>query len=816
MVNVLYWLLVIEIIGLIALPVAFALLPRLTDRGYLVAKPLGLLLLSWPLWFLGSLHLVPTTPYTLWGTLILFSVASVWYVLRHRGEFAEFIRRERHVILIGEGIFLLMYLAWVLYRAYDPSIDTTEQPMDFAFLNASVMANFFPPDDPWLRGHDVPYYYFGYLMMGNLTELTFIPSRISYNLALALIPALAATAAFGLVYNLIRAHGASSLRAVGFALMAPVLLLLVSNLEGILEFVRLREWGAESFWGWIGIKELGPVEVSSWRPNDYLWWWRGSRVIDSLGPQGNSLDYTITEFPFFSFLLGDMHPHVMSVPFILLFLTFSLNFFLSPALIGARWVREHLGTVLMAALLLGALAFINIWDIVPFGVLWVALMVFKTYRQDPHQMESGWRQVPPRVWLPITATLVLAILMYLPYYISVESQASGILPVGEVGTRPIHFLLIWGLFLAMLLPFLVRQLLRVLSMPFGNPAISCPICGAENTDPARLCTDCGAVLEADRWEFLPRISIVLGLIFLPFFIWVAWQLGLSTLTWSTGPLVVVSERFLNVLPLTLVLFVSLYSLIRYAESGASYVMTFVLALISLALLLILGPEFLRVDDLFHNRMNTIFKVYYQAWILLAVASAFGLYFLSSMNPPSRGILRLAMGGWWGLIGILFVASLYYPVEAVFTKGGQFKGDTTLDGLAYIARGNPGEYAAIRWLQENGKKGEGILEAVGDSWSSFSRISSSTGLPTVLGWPWHEHQWRGTTEPFEGREEEVRTIYTTMDTSEALRLLNKYDIQYVVLGNRERATYGTLGLTKFSQIGDVVFSQESVIVYRVRE
>lgn len=353
MVNALYWLLVIELIGLIAFPLGFALLPRLADRGYLVAKPLGLLLLSWPLWLLGSLHLVPTTPYTLWGTLALFSVASGWYAIRHREEIAEFFRRERHVILIGEGMFILVYLAWVLYRAYDPSINTTEQPMDFAFLNASVIANFFPPEDPWLRGSDVPYYYFGYLMMGNLTELTFIPSRISYNLALALIPALAATAAFGLVYNLIRAHGASALRAVGFALLAPVLLLLVSNLEGILEFVRLREWGTASFWEWLGIKDLVPVETSSWRPTDGGWWWRGTRVIDSLGPQGNSLDYTITEFPFFSFLLGDLHPHVMSVPFILLFLTFSLNFFLSPALIGARWVREHPGTVFMAALLLG-------------------------------------------------------------------------------------------------------------------------------------------------------------------------------------------------------------------------------------------------------------------------------------------------------------------------------------------------------------------------------------------------------------------------------------------------------------------------------
>ena len=110
----------------------------------------------------------------------------------------------------------------------------------------------------------------------------------------------------------------------------------------------------------------------------------------------------------------------------------------------------------------------------------------------------------------------------------------------------------------------------------------------------------------------------------------------------------------------------------------------------------------------------------------------------------------------------------------------------------------------------------VLEAHDAQYRWNSRISDYTGLPTVLGWPWHEHQWHGSTKPFEGREEEVKTMYTTLDTQEALRLLNKYDIQYVVVGPRERASYGNLGLAKFSQIGDVVFPQESVTIYRVRE
>ena len=795
MANAITWLLAAELIGLIAFPLAFALLPGLKDRGFSVAKPLGLILLAWPLWMLGSLHVAPTTPVTLWAALGVMAVVSGWIVVRRRGEMLEFVRRERGAILATEAVFLLLFAAWVLYRSYDPNIDSTEKPMDFAFLNASILANYFPPEDPWLRGHDLPYYYFGYLMMGNLTEMTFIPPRISYNLALALIPAMAGAAAFGLVYNLARTHGSTALRAVRAGLLAPALLLFVSNLVGALEFIRIRGLAPAAFWEWLAIKDLGQVAEVSWRPMEHLWWWRSTRVIDTLNEEGGSLDYTITEFPFFSFLLGDLHPHAMSIPFVLLFMAFCLSVFLSPGKVAPRWLLERPFTVLAAGLLLGALAFVNIWDIVTFAALWAALLVFKAARQE----EGAWTRAMARAWLPAGATIALAIGMYLPFYLSLDSQAMGILPVGEVGTRPVHLLLIWGLFLAAILPLILGQL----------PAVLSPVVGASTGLRSML-----AALSRSR-DFWPRATVVLGVVFAPLVVWATWQLAWSTLTWSADPLVVVVERFLNTTPLWLTLLAGIYSLMVYAESGRAPAVVFVLAIVSLALLLVMGPEFLRVDDLFHNRMNTIFKLYYQAWILLAIASAFGLYFLNSTRPPSGRALRWATTAWWVFVGGLFLASLYYPVEAAATKSGN-DGQRTLDGLAYVSRSSPGEYAAIRWLRENASEGDGIVEAVGDSWSAYGRVSSSTGLPAVLGWPWHEHQWRGSRSPFQGREEDVRAIYTTPDAREALDLLKKYDVQYVVVGQRERSTYGTAGLAKLPAIGDNVFESDGVTIYRVRE
>ena len=103
--SVLYWLLAVELIGLVAFPIAYALMPSLRDRGYAVAKPLGLILLSWPLWLLGSFNLVPTTTVTLWGALAVMAVVSGRIAYVHREELASLLRRERHTILLAEGVF---------------------------------------------------------------------------------------------------------------------------------------------------------------------------------------------------------------------------------------------------------------------------------------------------------------------------------------------------------------------------------------------------------------------------------------------------------------------------------------------------------------------------------------------------------------------------------------------------------------------------------------------------------------------------------------------------------------------------------------
>ena len=808
MLDVLYWLAAVEVIGLIIVPLAFSIFSKLPDKGYCLTKPLGLLLASWILWMLGSIQIIPNNVYSLWLIIIGISAASAIHFSRNRKAILTFISGNRSTIILSEGVFLLGYAFWVLYRLYDPAIYGTEKPMDFAFLNAAIIADFFPPEDPWLSGHAIPYYYFGYLIMANISEVTSIPTQISYNLSLALVPAMAAQAMFGLIFSLVRLNGVSLLRSSIAALLSPMILLFAGNLEGGLEFLKTRGLGSEGFWQWIGIKGLDNINGSGWIPSDHLWWWRGTRVIDSLSADGDSLDYTITEFPFFSFLLGDLHPHVMAIPFVLLFLSFGLNFLMFKAPSGYKSITSTVIVISISGFLLGGVGFINTWDLFTLSVFWASLVLV---RMLIHESKLTWYLLIENALLALVPG-ILSVLLYLPFYMSLDSQASGIVPVGQYSTRPVHFTVIWGSFVLALLGFLLLELHRLATKRLSVINGSLPTIGGS----ALSLADRSPQSVIGQMSVVTTSAIALSFVLAPFAIWASWQIGWSTLIWSIDPMTVVLQRFINVLPLMLIAFMSVYLLIIGVQQRVAYPRIFVLLVMFLGIMLIIGPEFLRVDDLFHNRMNTIFKTYYQAWIFLSVAVVFCVQSVISSTFMMNMLLRTVFRIWLGLLAFALLISLYYPAAAIWSKSGHFHGNPTLDGLHYVMQDNPGEYSAILWFNDNASVGEVLLESVGDSWSDNARISSSTGLPSVLGWPWHEHQWRGSTAQFYDRESDVRTIYETLDTSEALRLLYKYDVRYVVVGVREQTKYGNVGMAKFGEIADEVFVKGDISIYRLKE
>ena len=282
-----------------------------------------------------------------------------------------------------DSLFLVTFVFWIIIASQHPAINHTEKPMDFAFLNAVASSTHFPPVDPWFSGHPISYYYFGHLIMATLAKVTFTPLAIAYNIAISLIPALLAIGSFGLIYNLIRLSNSSRKISLLYSVITPALLLFMSNLQGPLEIAHTRGWLEPGFWDWAQIKGLNGINNSSsgFFPTDTWWWWRATRVVDTL-VSGQSLDYTITEFPLFSFILGDLHPHVLSLPFLVLFLSLMSNMYLSPFFFNRSWIKRNPLEYGSIALILGSIAFINLWD-APTYLLLLLILVFAKALPSP-------------------------------------------------------------------------------------------------------------------------------------------------------------------------------------------------------------------------------------------------------------------------------------------------------------------------------------------------------------------------------------------------------------------------------------------------
>ena len=814
MLDALRWLITVEFIGLAAFPLAFYLLPRLADRGFTLSKPLGILLVSYLFWVLGLAHIPTVQPIAI-ALVLLMAALSAYIAYRNFDDLRDFVKREWRTIVIAEAIFLVFFIGWTLFRSYDPFINHTEQPMDLALLSASINSQVGHPEDPWLRGEPVSYYYFGYWMMGALSQISAIQSHISYNLALALIPAMSAMGIFGIVFNMVRMDKArsgvagtdsmSTVRASVSAALADsthrklaiiagiaaaLFLVIVSNLEGVLEFMRLNGMGSQGFYDWIRINDLpGPIDMppQSWTPPDFWWWFHASRVINTFDGV-HFIDNTIQEFPFFSFLLGDMHPHVMSIPFIALFIGIALNIYRLPSDFWRNYRSVYpYAIVLTAALVLGGIGFNNLWDMPTFAALLIGILALKAYREG-----SDIPQSIALAFFPVgLAILALAVLMYSPYLLDINAGVNGI-GVVITHTRAVHMFIVWGLFLTAITPFLLAT--------FWQTTIQ---------------RDWAAqTLTAGALAFAP---------------WLLWTLAYLP---SDGSIEEVIGRFIGILPLTALVAIGVYNTLYLARQENEGGRLFATILAVLGLGLIIGSEFLFIRDFFNNRGNTVFKLYYQAWILLAAASAFAVYYWLSTIRGRTSWRATFSYAWAAAFVLLLIGSLYYPLAAAKTKPDTPYAGRTLDGLSFVQQNRPAEYDAIAWLKQNAPPDAAIVEAVGE-WSDWGLVSRSTGLPTIVNWLGHQKQWRGGWEIFDAdkpdvsralrdkyfddRTAEVERIYTTLDPAEAQVILYKYDIDYVYIGQRERDKYGIEGIPKFDAIADAVFADPNgeAIIYRVR-
>ena len=856
---VLWWLL-LQAIGLIVLPMAFRLFRHLPDRGYAFAKPLGLVLISYLLWMLSTLGLLSNS----WASILLVcGLVLVLSLILYRRSYAWeelvcWIRKNWRVVLATEVVFTIAFVLWTAYKAYDPNIEITEKPMEFAFLNAILRSDSFPAYDPWMSGYGISYYHLGYIMVATMSKLLAVPSSYAFNLGIVMLFSLTASGSFGVVYNMVhvvaaRRDARSAMRkAIVYATIAAVMIPLMGNLEGALEFAHANGIGVTveepgnvtgPFWEWIDIKNLtksGRIS-ETWYPTDGWWWWRASRLIHDKGLTGNDME-VIDEFPAFSFLLGDMHPHVLAYPFVLLALGLAFNLLLAQsAPTAAEWWLTYLS--------LGSLGFLNTWDMPFYLFVTVAAYGLNRYLR-PDQDDPSWvEQLEARLlgergllrgtpWLRqvIYRALelgVASVVLYLPAWLySLPKAGSGIAPNLFNVARFAQLFLMFGTFFVALWTLLgalvgemrragtidreslLRQGLPIWAVSvLALPLVLGVLVAMAAVVPQMRNYINGLLADPAVQEFLGpqtlgslvQISLRIRLGLLP--------PELKAIRMPAGPWTFV------VLSFTIAAIVYWFvrtTFPRWLKSRSDEVdapspsLHFALLMAFTGLMLVFGVEFVYLRDAFGTRMNTVFKFYFQAWVLMGLAAAFAMYYVledQERRPWGRTVLSL-------VFGLLILAGLLYPLGASINRTGGFAGPPTLDGMAFVARHRPEEYAAVQWLNENVTTPEVIVEMVRGSFAyEYARISSRTGLPAVMGWTGHENQWHGLGAEIAERERDVETLYTG-HRMDAERIIEKYGVTYVIVGYLERNEYGP-GVAKFAQFMDVAFQSGDTVIYKTR-
>lgn len=818
------WYVLITLLGWLTFPLAYSLFPALADRGYTLARAFGLLLWGYVFWLFASFRIAQNDIGGLLLGLLVPGGLSAWMFTRCRSELSDWVRANRRLIVTSEVLFLAAFGFMALVRSTNPEIVGTEKPMELMFINGIMNSPTFPPRDLWLSGYAISYYYFGYVMTAMLASFTGVPGTLAFNLMIALIFGLGAVGAYGILYNLLAnwmgeaedpepelesdfgdleaVSGQSSVvsrqssvvnrqSSILSPLLAPLFLLIVSNVEGFLEVLHSRglfwQFGADGaatsrFWTWLDIPDLknAPVQPFQWAPDRYLWWWRASRVVQDYD-LNNFAREIIDEFPFFSFLLSDLHPHVLAIPFNLLAVAVALNLFFG----GWRGrINLYFGELRISrsgfftiALVLGGLAFLNTWDILIAG----ALIVFSYALARAHESGWGWERLEDILLLGVPA-VVTAFLMYLPFYVGFDSQAGGIIPSFMYPTRGAHIWVAWG---TLFVPIFVYLIYLWGRRTPGNWSAS-------------LFTALGLV------AVLLAAMFAIGLL--------AWKLKpdlvqpiLAAQGLDAGAFIAASMmRRLSYIGSLLTLLALLIPALAFLFRSQNNSSAFVLLMVALGTLLILGPDFLYLRDNFGWRINTIFKFYYQAWIVLSLAAVYGIIVLFRRL---RGAANVAFSV---LFVLVLAVGLAYPSLSILTKTNNFNPpfDYTLDDFERVQRENPDEAAAIQWLRS---APDGVVaEAVGGAYSSYARISVYTGLPTVLGWGNHEGQWRD--GALQGtRAADIELLYTTNDWFTAREIIARYHIRYIYVGNLERNTY-RVNEEKFNRFAKPVFQMGTVTIY----
>jgi YYY domain-containing protein len=812
------WYLLILAVGVFAYPLVRAALPGLADGGYPLARVVGLLLWAWLVWMAGS-NGIPFNKLTIGISLGIVACLGAWQAWRQRASLKEECGSRWKFFLFLELLFLAFFLFDLLIRIGNPDLwhpsKGGERPMNFAQLNAVLRSTVFPPYDAWYSGGYINYYYFGDVIVGTPVKLLGIVPSIAFNFILPTLFAIMGLGTFSIGYNLIKPRLKDAEHwswkneklplVAGFCSTTAVLLL------GNLGVVRLFILGFQQNGAPAGIIDGGSLFEKTWwtlkgffltlvgQPLPYgpgEWYWFASRIFAFPHDE-------FYEFPAFTFLWSDLHAHLIAYMLTIVVIAWVISLLFARGRWGNR-LDAVLG-LLLGALVIGSLKPANTWDFYTYLVFGLVGLFYVLARFVDLRYLSpalpGWLK---RLALAVAGVAVLAgisLLLYQPFSRWFGQAYSSINLWKGMRTPLVTYLVQWSILLFFIVSWMAWETRQWLA--------ETPLSAVQKLRPFRdlilfgLAVVLLVLIFQQVWVMLPNNTPPWNKITVP---WLAIPLAL----WA--------------------------AILLVFRPGLAEQKRLVLFMTGTGLLLTILVEFFVVaGDV--GRMNTVYKFGVQSWVMLGFSAAASFAWLL---PEFRKWLPAWKWAWQALATLLVVGGALFLLVAGVSKVRDrwiLEAPRTLDSMGYMQYATYSEfgrtfstaedYQAILWLQENVSGSPVIVEAApaGVQYTWLSRISIYTGLPSVVGWQWHEQQQRVYfSSQVIQRGIDVDNFYRTTDAYTAVDFLQKYDVRYIILGQLELGKYTPTdplvasGLPKFEQFNGAlwneVFREGETVIYEV--
>ncbi len=799
-VGALVWLAFFWLLGWGFYPLTRIVFSALRDKGYGVSKLFGLLCLGLTVW-LGAFFGIAYSRTVIAWILAAWLLLNLILFIGDRKTILREVRTNFRAMLQSELVFLACFLFFLAIRLGNPDLwhpyKGGEKPMDFSYFNAVLKSSVFPPYDPWFAGGTLNYYYYGFFLSGLPVKLIGIIPSVAYNLILPTWYGFLGVGAFSAGAGIYAAakrkfdDSKGNSGAVRTGLAAVLLMQVLGNLGTIkIILTKLTELGAAGaeisglkavIFFFTGIGRLIGGQTLPLYPGD--WYWLPSRAIPG---------EPITEFPFFTFLYGDPHAHLFALPLTVLALVWMAALLRRSDEAKQTGFWQALVPLLAGTLIIGALIPTNTWDTPTYLLLAVVLLIGVGLRRPLFRFRSI-ADADTRIQKLLSATFSvlllcgLTILLYLPY-LQTNSREMGI-NVWQGDRTPLwSYWMHWGLFLFLIISWYALEtkdwmhVVRYVDFRRMLAARRIPLMAAG------LFILCALAYCAIRG------------------VWIGWT-ALPLMVWS------------------------LLLLLRGDTSLGKRALFF---LVGSGLFITLFVEFFSLrGDL--GRMNMVFKLYLQAWVIFSLPAAFGAVFCFKRTRRGAGerASSSSVGVWQFLAAVLLIGTAAYPIFASVDKIRDRMSTAaphTLDGMAYMQTSQffqdgflmdlSQDYDAIRWMQDNVSGSPVIVEGHATEYKWGSRYTVYTGLPGVVGWNYHQRQQRGPmSDQVWERVNAVEAFYNSPMPEEKMVFLREYDVAYIIVGQMERGLYTADGIAAFAAgdgvYWDRVYQNEDTEIYRVR-